>query len=125
MPDGESSTFEGLTAIFQVRDFAEALAFYKDVLGFEVGWTWGEPPSYASVRRDRVEINFGAPKAGQTISPSSVYIGLTGIDAYHDAIKARGALIDAPIGDRPYGMRDFTVVDPSGNRLSYGQPTRG
>lgn len=125
MSDGETSTFEGLTAIFQVRDFQEALAFYTDVLGFEQDWVWGEPPNYASVCRDRVAINFGAPKPDQVITPSSVYISVTDIDAYHDAIKARGAVVDVPIGDRPYGMRDFTVVDPSGNRLSYGQPTRG
>lgn len=125
MPDGERSTFEGLTAIFEVRDFQEALAFYTDVLGFEQDWVWGDPPSYASVCRDSAAINFGAPKPGQVVTPSRVYISLTDIDAYHDAILARGATIDVPIGDRPYGMRDFTVVDPSGNRLSYGQANRG
>jgi uncharacterized glyoxalase superfamily protein PhnB len=125
MADGEQSVFESLTAIFQVRDLPEALAFYKDLLGFEVGWTWGEPPTYASVCRDRVEINFGAPKEGQAITPSSIYIVVTDVDAYHDAIRARGATVAVPIGDRDYGMRDFTVVDPSGNRISYGQATRG
>jgi uncharacterized glyoxalase superfamily protein PhnB len=125
MADDSQTTFEGLAAIFQVRDFAEALAWYRDVLGFEVGWTVGDPPSYASVCRDRAEINFGAPKPGQTIAPSSVYIAVTDIDAYHDALRARGATIDVPIADRDYGMRDFTVTDPSGNRISYGMAIRG
>ena len=124
MTDAEPA-FAGFAAIFQVRDVQQALAFYSGVLGFETGWTWGEPPTYASVCRGPVEINFGAPEQGQTLSPSSVYITLTDIDAYHEGIRARGAEIAVPIGDRPYGMRDFTVADPDGNRLSFGQPTRG
>ena len=123
---GERETvFEGLTAIFQVRDFQEALDYYSRVLGFEIGWVWGEPPSYASVCRDRAEINFGAPQEGQTISPSSIYIALTQIDAYYETIRAKGAAVAVPIGDRPYGMRDFSIKDPSGNEISFGQPTRG
>lgn len=27
--------------------------------------------------------------------------------------------------DRPYGMRDFEVVDPSGNRIAFEEPTAG
>lgn len=27
------------------------------------------------------------------------------------------------IGNRAYGMRDFKVVDPCGNRLAFGEPT--
>ena len=125
MASEQRPVFESLAAIFEVRDFAEALAFYTDKLGFEVGWTWGEPVSYASVCRDRVEINFGEPQEGQTISPSSVYIAISNIDAYHARLAARGVEIAVPIGDRAYGMRDFTVADPSGNRLSFGQPTSG
>lgn len=125
MLDRTQSEFEGLTAIFQVRDLQEALAYYTNVLGFEIGWTWGEPPTYACVCRGRAAINFGAPKEGQTISPSSIYIALTQIDAYYESIRAQGANVTVPIGDRPYGMRDFTVTDPSGNQISYGQPTRG
>lgn len=125
MADDEHSVFEGLAAIFQVRDLPEALAFYTDVLGFQIGWTWGEPPTYASICRDQAEINFGEPRDGQTITPSSIYISVSNIDAYYDDVSARGATVTVPIGDRPYGMRDFTVTDPSGNRISYGQPRRG
>jgi predicted enzyme related to lactoylglutathione lyase len=125
MANGERTSFDSLAAIFQVRDLPEALAFYVDVLGFEIAWTHGEPPSYASVRRDRVEINFGAPSEGQAVSPSSVYISLTHIDAFYERIRAAGASVTLPIGDRPYGMRDFNIVDPSGNALTFGQPTAG
>jgi len=94
--------------------------------GFEIGWTWGEPPTYANVCRDRVELNLdlGCPQKVRRCRPSA-YIALTNINDYYEAIVARGATVPVPIGDRPYGMRDFTVADPSGNTLSFGEPTVG
>ena len=123
--DGETPVFESLAAIFQVGDLPEALAFYTDVLGFEIAWTWGDPPSYASVCRDRVEINLGAPKQGEATAPRAAYITVTNIDAYYAGLCARGAVVTVPIGDRDYGMRDFTIADPSGNTISYGQAIAG
>lgn len=125
MSGAPQSKFGSLTAIFQVRDFQEALDYYTGVLGFGIGWIWGEPPNYASICRDGVEINFGAPKEGQAITPSGVYISLTEIDAYYEAIRTLGANVTVPVGDRPYGMRDFSIEDPSGNRVSFGQAIRG
>lgn len=125
MASDERSVFEGLAAIFTVRDLAEALAFYTDRLEFEIGWTWGEPPSYASVCRDRVELNLGLPAEGKSATSSAVYISLTRIDEYHARLLAHGVTVRVPIGDRDYGMRDFTIADPSGNELTFGQPTTG
>jgi catechol 2,3-dioxygenase-like lactoylglutathione lyase family enzyme len=123
--DHDRSVFESLSAIFSARDLPEALAFYTDVLGFDIGWTWGDPPSYASVCRDGIELNLGPPREGETLAPSSVYIVVTEIDAYYARLQARGIVALVEIGDRPYGMRDFTVDDPSGNKLSFGQATTG
>lgn len=121
MANDERSVFESVAPIFTVRNLPEALAFYTDQLEFEIGWTWEDPPTYASVCRDRVEINLGLPPAGELLKTTSVYIALTQIDPFHDRIVARGVTVTVPIGDRAYGMRDFTVVDPSGNSLSFGQ----
>lgn len=119
----ERSMLESISPIFSVDDVPQALAFYRDVLAFEIGWTWGEPPTYASVCRDRVELNLGLPANGEALSPSSAYIALTNIDNYYEGIVAHGVTVTVPIGDRPYGMRDFTIADPSGNKLSFGEPT--
>jgi hypothetical protein len=34
-------------------------------------------------------------------------------------------MILQPPGDRPYGMRDFDVDDPDGNRLTFGMGIGG
>jgi uncharacterized glyoxalase superfamily protein PhnB len=32
----------------------------------------------------------------------------------------RGAVIEHPLVDNPYGMRDFSIVDQDGNRYTFG-----
>ena len=39
------------------------------------------------------------------------YIQLSGVDAYFSELKARDVAL-SELGNRPYGMRDFEVVDP-------------
>ena len=48
---------------------------------------------------------------------------MTGVDAYYNQITVAGANVVVPLADRPYGMRDFRIVDPSGNELSFGEAT--
>ncbi len=48
---------------------------------------------------------------------------MTGVDAYYDQTIIAGAKVAMPLADRPYGMRDFRIVDPSGNELSFGETT--
>ena len=118
----DGATLKGVAPIFQVANLAEALDWYHKVLGFQVAWTWGDPADRASVCRDSAEINLGVSPAGQS-TVSSVYVETTGVDAIHSRVVSAGGHITVAIGNRPYGMRDFRVVDPSGNELSFGEPT--
>jgi len=49
------------------------------------------------------------------------YIQVSGVDAYYSELKARGVNL-GDLGTREYGMRDFEVIDPNGNRLAFGEP---
>lgn len=109
------------TPIFRVFDLPQALKWYQSVLGFHIAWTWGEPADHASVCRDSAEVNLVVePGGGLTIS--RVYFEVQGVDAYHDRVSRAGGRITVPLEDRSYGMRDFRVVDPDGNELSFGEP---
>jgi catechol 2,3-dioxygenase-like lactoylglutathione lyase family enzyme len=46
------------TAIFASSDIEATLAYYKDVLGFESTWTWGDPPVFGSASMGGVTITF-------------------------------------------------------------------
>lgn len=111
-------TLNRATPIFSVQDLPQALEWYQQILGFEIAWTWGNPTTRASVCRDEVEVNLAAVDNG---GKSAAYFEVTGVTAYHDQIVRAGGRIAASIGDRPYGMRDFSVLDPAGNELSFGE----
>jgi catechol 2,3-dioxygenase-like lactoylglutathione lyase family enzyme len=118
----DGAVLNGATPIFHVANLSEALDWYQKVLGFQIAWTWGDPADLASVCRDNTSINLGVPRPGQ-FTASRVYIETTGVDTIYSRVVSAGGHVAVPIGNRPHGMRDFRLVDPSGNELSFGEPT--
>lgn len=111
---------ESISPILSVNDLAKSLDFYCHTLGFELAWSWGEPAEIAAVCRDNVEITLTQRAGAKPAGTGHVYLGISGIDDYHAALVDAGVTIVVPIADRPYGMRDFRIADPSGNELSIG-----
>jgi uncharacterized glyoxalase superfamily protein PhnB len=107
--------------ILSVADLGAALDYYERVLGFHVEWKWGEPPHLASVCRDRVEVNLSQLGRDSALAISKVYFQMAGVDAYYLRVKTAGANVAIDLADRSYGMRDFRVLDLSGNELSFGE----
>ena len=83
----------------------------------------GDPPHLASVCRNRVEINLEQRGTASAVGPSKVYFQMSGVDEYYRLVTRAGATVAVPLGDRPYGMRDFRLQDPAGNALSFGEST--
>jgi catechol 2,3-dioxygenase-like lactoylglutathione lyase family enzyme len=115
------STLEGVVPILSVNDLQSSLDYYTGVLGFEVAWEWGEPAYLASVFRDRVEVNLSQTDAATPLTASKVYFQVVDVASYYDQVTAAGATVDVALDERPYGMRDFRILDPSGNELSFGE----
>ncbi|MGC3981109.1 MAG: glyoxalase superfamily protein [Steroidobacteraceae bacterium] len=117
----DNASLVSATPIFHVFDISQALDWYQQVLGFQIAWTWGEPISNASVCRDAAEINL-AVESGSQLSIARAYFETHNVDAFHDRVVQAGGNVTIPLADRPYGMRDFRVIDPTGNELSFGEP---
>lgn len=118
-----ATKMESVSPILTVDDLSEALDFYQRTLGFDLAWSWGEPPEMAAVCRDNAEIMLSQRTVAQAMGASRIYLVLRGIDAYYAEVQQAGADIAVPIGDRRYGMRDFRIADSSGNEISFGQAT--
>jgi uncharacterized glyoxalase superfamily protein PhnB len=122
MIDSAGPSLQAAVPILSVQDLPVALEYYQRVLGFDVAWKWGEPPRLAGLCRDRVSVNL-AQSADPIHAISKVYFETMGIDAFYQLLAGKGAKFLSNVADRPYGMRDFIVIDPSGNELSFGEPT--
>ena len=121
VPSEDEVAFTSVHPVLAVIDLGVALAYYRDCLGFDVTWQWGDPPVRAGVSRDGLELQLVADGRFAPQQPSYVYFQMEGVDRYYDACVAGGATIMMPLEDRPFGVRDFRVYDPSGNAIGFGE----
>ena len=118
MPGHPSSNpaqfFQG-APILHVPDVQVAVSFYRDVLGFISDF--GDE-NYAVVWRDNSAVHF----VKDDVSPAGVRLfqWVRDVDALYTELKSRGVYADEP-ADRPYGIRDFSILDPNGVAVIFGQ----
>lgn len=115
--------FELAAPVLSALDLSESLAFYRDILGFQVDWSWGSPPEMAAVSRDGVEIHLSAEGLPCDGNRSRIYVFIRGVDQFAAKVRERGGRLLNEVADQAYGMRDFDLDDPAGNRLCFGEPT--
>ncbi len=117
----EAVTFSSVHPVLAVRDLGRDVAYYIQQLGFAVSWQWGDPPARVGVHRDGLELQLVSDGRFAPSHPSYVYFQLQGVDSYYAACVERGAEIILPLADRPFGVRDFRIVDRSGNMVGFGE----
>ena len=104
---------------FVVPDIQQAIECYTQQLGFKLDFTWGDPPRFAGVSLGSVAVHL--MKREENIGKSSAYFAVDDIDALYSFHQSTGLEIIAPIGNREYHMRDYSVRDFCGNVLAFGQ----
>lgn len=109
--------------ILASRDIAETTTFY-DRLGFAVLRLYEDfGPAYLLLRRDDVELHFvHAPDADAEESHGGCYLRLADAQGVYDEWAPLGLPEIRPPVDTPWGMREFFLVDPSGNLIRIGTP---
>jgi predicted enzyme related to lactoylglutathione lyase len=107
---------ESHATVLQVPDVREALAWFRDALGFDVrGWADGSQYGYAE--RDGVSFHVSRPDPELW----SAYLYTDDVDALHAELVERGTEILQPPTDKGYGVRDLIVRAPGGHVLAIGQ----
>ena len=119
MPAYPSSTpvqFIQGAPVLHVPDVNAAVGYYRDVLGFTPDF--GDD-DYAVVWRDNSAIHF--VKSDRRPSGVHLFQWVRDVDSCYGEVRERGAEITVEPGDRPYGVRDFSVRDPNGVSIIFGQ----
>ena len=115
----------GAAPVFVVNDVATSLVYYRDCLGFEIAFEYGEPTFYVGVCRDEVAIHLvSGQNATRAPGQSGICIFVDDVDAIYAELVRRGARVVKPPQDYDYGMRDFDALDLDGNRLIYGMGSK-
>ncbi|MCX4745789.1 VOC family protein [Kitasatospora sp. NBC_01287] len=115
--------------ILPSRDLDETLEFYRR-LGFELRGRWSAEEGYLILVRGTVELHFRTDcELDPLVTASSCYLQVRDADAlYHQWAQvgiltepATGSRLEPPV-DTDYRMREFALVDRSGNLLRIGSP---
>ena len=116
--------------IMPANDLDATLSFYER-LGFENAGSAPSEWNYLIVRRGSVQMHFyGDPQVDPLTTASRCYVFTEDADALYDEWNAIGIATDPKTGSRlqgppvdtDYGMREFALVDPSGNLIRVGSP---
>jgi catechol 2,3-dioxygenase-like lactoylglutathione lyase family enzyme len=112
--------------ILGVADVPRSLAFYRDVLGFQLDVLFDEPPyailSRAGMRLSLAEQGHPAPDhevvmtapTDSARAQSMLVLEVADAHAIHEALSGAGAEIVAPLFSPPWGGHRFFVRDPDG-----------
>ncbi len=119
-PAPDRPILKDVVPVLATRNLDAALSFYCELLGFQLGWKWGDPPDIASVCYDQVEFNL-AVRQEESLQTSTVYIVVEKIDLLYQTWMSAGLEVTTPIADQEYGMRDFEFEDLDGNRICVGE----
>ena len=107
------------------RSIGATTDFYRR-LGFE-GGAHEFNPEYGIFTRGSIELHFFTHRElVPAHSSAGCYIRVLDVRALHEACSASGlADVGIPrvtrLEDKPWGLREFAVVDPDGNLLRIGQ----
>ena len=100
-----------------LSDVAAGVVHYRDVLGFEVNYSQHD---IGVMDRDEMRVLLIARSHRHTgIGSCAFYV--TDADALHAELTARGASVQGPPVSKPWGLREFSVLDLEGNRLTFAQ----
>ena len=119
-----------LTASITVADLKKSMAWYRDVIGFEVQQEYERDGALRSVALQagsvRILLNQddggrGWDRAkGEGISIQ--FITSDSVDDIAARVKASGSTIDKEPADMPWGVRMFRMKDPDGFKLVFSTP---
>ncbi|MCK2213277.1 VOC family protein [Actinomadura sp. ATCC 31491] len=120
----EHVTFEEVAPVVPVRDLDAALDRYRR-LGFAVRAYQG-PARYGYADRDQVSLHLSEwDEHDPARTGAVVYLYVSDADAVHAEWTAAGLPGRFhPPGDTPWGMREFSYVDPDGTLHRVGHHLR-
>jgi len=104
--------------ILHVRSLSASQRYYRDALGFQVDWEYGDPPDFGAVSRGDSVVFLcqgcqGPPGAWTMMFARDV-------DRLYEEFVGRHAIVKMPPANMPWGLREMQVADPDGNVMRFG-----
>ncbi|MCB9895242.1 MAG: VOC family protein [Planctomycetes bacterium] len=107
--------------VLPAGDLNQTLSFYKEKLGFSQTF---QMDGYAGLKRDNVELHFTAVPAdvAKVVAEQTMCrFNVKDVDGLYNEYQKHDGVIhpNGAIADKPWGSREFAVLDPSGVCLTF------
>jgi lactoylglutathione lyase len=115
-----------MTLRFEIfpRDLDATVEFYTRVLGFSIAQDQRrDQRAYAALRRGAVRVGAaqravpGVPEERQPPVGVELVLEVDDVAAERDRVVAAGWPLEEDLQDRPWGLKDFRILDPAGYYL--------
>jgi uncharacterized glyoxalase superfamily protein PhnB len=118
-----NSKITGHRYVLAVQNLEKSAAFYEEKLGFTTDWKIG---GWQQLYRDSCYVMLGEcpddRSAFETRNHSYfAYLDVQNIDALYEELQSKGVEIMYPLGDKPWGQREFGICTVDGHRMMFGQ----
>lgn len=137
MPGIESARPPFLSSVeaqLYVADVDASCAYFRDQLGFAIAFTYGTPPYYGMVERDRAFIALrkicepvfvGDIRERQQLLSASITIDTRAdIDRIYADYETAGVVFQQQLAVQQWGVCNFVVRDPDGNLILFAGPAK-
>lgn len=115
--------FERGVPVLPAASVDDSIAFYRDKLGFAETFRDATPASYAGMARDGVGFHLASVPAelARTIGMQTMCrFQVADIDALYEEYKRHEVIHpNGPLQTKPWGTREFGVIDPCGVCLTF------
>jgi uncharacterized glyoxalase superfamily protein PhnB len=129
---GQSLTLSSASPSYTVNDLDKSLAWYRDVLGFGVEEKWENEGKVVGVSLKAGDVSFMIGqddwqkgrdrKKGEGFR---IYCSTKkSVDDLAKRIQEKGGRLDQGPTDQPWGVRDISVTDPDGFKITIANEKR-
>lgn len=129
--------FSGLTPLIQVFDMPTSVAFYRDILGFEIVMQSrpGDQFDWCLLRKAKVYLMLNTlheaddrppapdPNRNRTHGDTGFYFDCADPDEAYEYLRTKGVAAQKPVVTH-YGMRQLNLTDPDGYALCFQHPVK-
>jgi catechol 2,3-dioxygenase-like lactoylglutathione lyase family enzyme len=100
------------TPVLPARDVAQTVSFWREELGFAEVYSGAD---YGVVTRDGIQVHFWGPADVDPLeNDAGCRLGVDDIDSFYDEYREH---VFAELGPKPWGTREFAVLDPNRNLI--------
>ena len=109
--------------VLAVKELKTANDYFIDKLGFVHDFS---APGWEFLSFGEFKVMLGECADEMTAEATGnhswfAHVLVENVDEVYQELVERGAKVLSMIGNRPWGIRDFTIVTPDGHRIMYGQ----